>query len=100
MHALERELREELGIVIDAGTAVSVLTHSPKPDLDIEIWAIGAWTGDVINAQPAEHDQIGWFSIEHLDDLVLADDGVATACRLAVGHVAARSSETGDESAS
>ena len=95
--ALVRELREELGIDIDADTAVSVFAHSPTPDLDVEFFAVAAWTGDVVNARPAEHDQIGWFSIEHLDYLVLADDGVATACRLAFGHVATRPADTDDE---
>lgn len=99
VQALARELEEELGVQIDVATAVSVLEHAPKPDLDIEVWAIASWTGDVINAQPAEHDQIGWFSIEQLDYLVLADAGVATACRRAVEQVACRSHDAGDERA-
>ena len=86
--ALVRELREELGIDIDPAGAVSVLRSSPGPDLDIEIWAVASWDGDIVNAQPDEHDEIRWFGVEELGELTLADDDVAVACRRAVEHFA------------
>lgn len=85
--ALVSELREELGIDIDPQLATSVLRYSPKPDLDIEVWAVHSWAGDVVNAEPAEHDRIGWFTAAELDALDLADPGVATACERALQHV-------------
>lgn len=88
MTALVRELREELGIDIDPIDATSVLHHSPKPDLDIEVWAIERWSGDVTNAAPDEHDELRWFAAGELDSIELADPGVAVACRRAVAHVA------------
>lgn len=84
LDALVRELREELGVGIAADAAVSVLRHSPKPDLDIEIWAVASWHGDVTNAAPDEHDEIRWFSAAELDTIDLADPDVAVACRRAL----------------
>jgi 8-oxo-dGTP diphosphatase len=80
LDALARELREELTIEIDLTRVVSVLRHSPEPALDIEVWAVLSWRGEIINAEPAEHDKIGWFKRVELDDLLLADPGVMIAC--------------------
>ena len=88
LDALVRELREELGIEIDPTRVVSVLRSSPKPDLDIEIWAVETWTGKITNAEPDEHDEISWFAAAELDDLELADPDVAIACRRAIAHFA------------
>lgn len=85
--ALVRELREELGIDIHPQLATSVLRHSPRPDLDIEVWAVHTWAGDLVNAAPVEHDRIGWFTVTELNALDLADPGVATACERALQHV-------------
>lgn len=84
MDALVREIREELGIEIDRASAVSVIQHSPKKNLDIEIWAVSGWTGEIVNAEPAEHDAIGWFTVPEIDGLELADPDVAVACKQAV----------------
>ena len=84
MDALVRELREELGIEIDRSRAVSVLRHSPKKDLDIETWAVAGWSGELFNAEPAEHDAIRWFTVPELEGLDLADPDVAVACKRAV----------------
>lgn len=84
--ALVRELREELGIEIDTTRAVSVLRHSPKPDLDIEIWAVANWEGEIVNAEPDEHDDIRWFVAAELDTIDLADPDVGIACRRAIEH--------------
>jgi 8-oxo-dGTP diphosphatase len=88
INALVREMREELGIEIDATRAVSVLRDSPTPDLDIEIWAVASWEGDIANTEPAEHDEIRWFVAAELDNIDLADADVAIACRRAIEHFA------------
>ncbi len=88
LEALVRELREELGIEIDPTRAVSVLRSSPKPDLDIEIWGVADWQGEITNAEPDEHDEISWFVAAELDNLELADPDVAIACRRAIAHFA------------
>lgn len=79
--ALVREIREELDVEIDLSEAVRILRSWPQQDLDIEIWAVGAWIGDVVNAEPAEHDRIGWFTAAELGGLELAHPDIADACR-------------------
>lgn len=44
------------------------------------MWAITAWNGEIVNAEPIEHDEIGWFTQAELAQLDLADPDVATAC--------------------
>ena len=85
LDAIVRELREELGIEVNHSCAVSILRYTPTPDLEFEVWAFDTWSGAIVNAAPAEHDQIGWFGLAELSELDLADVGVATACREALG---------------
>jgi len=85
---VSQQLREELGIEVDPTRSVSVLRSSSKPDLDIEIWAVASWDGDIINAAPDEHDEIRWFVAAELDNIDLADADVAIACRRAIEHFA------------
>ncbi len=87
LDALVRELREELGVEVDVNDAVRVLRHAPNRDLDIEVWAVGAWSGDVVNAAPEEHDTLRWFALDELDGIEVADPGVVLACRRAAEHV-------------
>jgi 8-oxo-dGTP diphosphatase len=69
--ALERELREELGIVIAAptGAADAIITVA---EVSLSIWRCDAWSGEPCNLQPEEHDAIGWFRREELSQLTLA----------------------------
>ena len=80
--ALAREIREELGIEISKPGS-SVL-RSSSPTVDIEIWAVTDWQGDIVNAEPLEHDQIGWFMPTELESLDLADPDVAVAATKAL----------------
>jgi len=57
-----------------------VLRNSPNPGLEIEVWAVTSWRGEIINAAPTEHDKIGWFNQAEFQQLDLADPDVATAC--------------------
>lgn len=72
--ALARELREELGI------GIAVPSGSPVQEVhadtaDMQIWLIETWTGSPVNAEPDEHDAIGWFTIDALGELSLAHEG-------------------------
>ena len=87
--ALVRELREELGIEIDPTHAVSILKASPQPDLDIEIWTVASWDGEITNAAPDEHDEMDWFTAGELDGLELAHPVVTIASVRAIDHFAA-----------
>jgi 8-oxo-dGTP diphosphatase len=69
--ALQRELCEELGIVVDPPTNSADARISSR-DLTLAIWLIDTWRGDLHNAEPDEHDAIEWFGLDELPSLVLA----------------------------
>jgi len=70
--ALVRELQEELNVAITppAGSAIHTRRNA---NLVLEVWRVDDWVGDVVNAAPDEHDDIGWFSLNEAISLDLAD---------------------------
>ena len=73
--ALARELREELGIkVADPPASPFVTMDDAALDLRLRVWVIDAWHGRVTNCALDEHDQLGWFRIDEIADLRLADE--------------------------
>ena len=53
----------------------------------MRVWLVGAWSGDLGNAAPAEHDKIGWFGVSELAGLRLAHDGyLALITRVLAGQ--------------
>jgi len=72
--ALARELGEELGIEVAPATIAATLPEIRIIDheVDMRVWVVGAWHGDVVNAAPDEHDAIGWFAPAQLQTLSLA----------------------------
>jgi 8-oxo-dGTP diphosphatase len=70
IEALVRELEEEVGISIkEPGAAVARVVESK---FVMRIWLIEQWVGDPINASPAEHDDLGWFSLAEAEEMPLA----------------------------
>ncbi len=55
---------------------------------------MASWEGDIINAEPDEHDEIKWFVAAELDNLELADPDVAIACLRAIEHFAQHPPDT------
>jgi 8-oxo-dGTP pyrophosphatase MutT (NUDIX family) len=74
--ALARELHEELGVRIAAGSASPLcrLTVEPagEPAL-LSAWTVRDWHGTPANVAPEEHDDIGWFGLEDLPPPVHAN---------------------------
>lgn len=70
--ALVRELQEELNVSITppAGSAIHTRRNS---DLVLDVWRVEDWVGDIVNAAPDEHDDMGWFSLNQAMSLHLAD---------------------------
>jgi len=69
--ALQRELREELGIEVpDPGK--EYLARVVTDASDLTVWLITEWTGIPINASPIEHDQIAWFESSQMSSIDLA----------------------------
>jgi 8-oxo-dGTP diphosphatase len=71
--ALVRELREELGIVIDQ-PSYPPMKLVQTTEFDMRIWLVEAWAGAPTNTAPHEHDAIGWFGLSGLSQLRLAHD--------------------------
>lgn len=71
--ALARELREELGIGIEA-PSWPPLRQLRGATFDMRIWLVETWTGSPVNAAPDEHDAVAWFTEDALGGLSLAHD--------------------------
>ncbi|MEV0647394.1 NUDIX hydrolase [Phytomonospora sp. NPDC050363] len=71
--ALARELREELGIDVEA-PAGPPMRRLQGPTYDMRIWLIDTWTGTPVNVEPHEHDAIAWFREDELAALRLAHE--------------------------
>lgn len=69
--ALERELREELGVV--ATVTGPILAQVVGADFRMDVWAISRWRGEPENLVPVEHDDLRWYTTAGLATLRLAD---------------------------
>jgi 8-oxo-dGTP diphosphatase len=70
--ALVRECREELGI--DIAEPAEALDRWQDDDLDLTVFRIAAWNGEVTNAALSEHDRLAWFAPGATVGLELADE--------------------------
>jgi 8-oxo-dGTP diphosphatase len=73
VEAVVREVREELGVDIEA-PGDGPLLHVRLPTMEMWIWRVDEWTGEVTNAAPEEHDAIGWFTLAETQQLPLASE--------------------------
>jgi 8-oxo-dGTP pyrophosphatase MutT (NUDIX family) len=67
--ALARELDEELGVQVAAGSTSHLCRVRIEPAGDpalISAWLVREWRGTPANVAPEEHDDIGWFGLEEL----------------------------------
>jgi 8-oxo-dGTP diphosphatase len=69
--ALRRELYEELGIVVEEPT-VPELARIVTDEFDLRLWLVEQWNGAIVNASPAEHDELAWFQATELKGRRLA----------------------------
>ncbi len=70
--ALTRELGEELAVVPRVEGRPVLEREDARWRL--RVWRIDDWSGDVVNAAPAEHDDIRWFTSGGVDELLRLDD--------------------------
>ncbi|SEC31566.1 mutator mutT protein [Nocardioides exalbidus] len=80
LDALERELREELGVEADTSTT-SLMCRVDLGTAHLAAWLVPDWAGEPANAAPEEHDDLGWFGLDELPPLVheLVRQSVVTA---------------------
>ena len=70
--ALARELREELGVAIAAGSTSHLCRVIARPadgPVELDAWLVTRWSGTPANRAPDEHDAIGWFELAELPPL-------------------------------
>ena len=70
--ALERELREELGVQIATRSALHLRRVTVRPvgePVLLSAWLVREWTGVPTNTAPDEHDDIGWFGLATMPSL-------------------------------
>jgi 8-oxo-dGTP diphosphatase len=71
--ALERELREELGVEVDAAQPLMRLSHAYEDrDVELSLWVIGTYRG---TPRPLERQRLKWVSPGRLgaEDILEAD---------------------------
>lgn len=85
--ALDRELREELGVT--AVTAVDLRTALFDDHVLIDVWTVTAWTGTPVNRAPDEHDELRWFGADDLPVATLAHGRLEPLLREVLAHAAA-----------
>jgi 8-oxo-dGTP diphosphatase len=67
--ALARELHEELGVQVAAGSASHLCRVRVEPAGEpalLSAWLVRDWRGTPANIAREEHDGIGWFGLEEL----------------------------------
>jgi 8-oxo-dGTP diphosphatase len=80
-HALERELAEELGIVVVSAEPFLEVSHAyPDRQVQLDVWAVAAYTGE---PKPREGQPLRWVTVEELADtgLLAADRPIVAALR-------------------
>lgn len=81
-HAVRRELREELGILVNPHPTPHVSFGDDNWTLDC--WVFENWEGEVGNQEPDEHDEVRWCGLGQIYDLPLADERLR---RVLLGHL-------------
>lgn len=88
LDTLRRELREELGVEVAAGSASHLCRVDVGPSATptrLSAWLVPEWEGTPANLAPEEHDELRWFDLEDLPPL--AHEAVRAALVAAVrGH--------------
>ena len=65
--ALQREAREELGIVVLAAGRLGQIYDPVEPAV-VDVYAVSSWEGEPVNAAPEEHTEIRWFDAGELPE--------------------------------
>ena len=80
--ALARELREELGIVVESARPLIAIPYRyPEQDVLLDVWHVAAWSG---RPHPHEGQALAWIDVSDLDRVPMppADRPAIAALRL------------------
>ena len=84
LHALAREMHEELGvhIVAESSSRLGDLHAGSGEDaVHVGVWHIRDWVGSPTNRAPDEHDDIAWVRISEVGGLPLVFDALPALLR-------------------
>lgn len=81
-HALTRELREELGVVVTTGR--DPFAYAQGRDFRMDVWLFDTWSGAPTNLV-REHDKLGWVDLVAAGELRLADPQLLQLLEAALG---------------
>ena len=70
--ALRREAHEELGVDLAGYRRLGTVLDPVEP-ADITVFAVSDWKGELRNAAPDEHSEIGWFTPHGLPESAALD---------------------------
>jgi 8-oxo-dGTP pyrophosphatase MutT (NUDIX family) len=70
--ALCRELAEELGVAVEVGGQPLAWITDEAADIEMGVWLISEWDGELRNLAPSEHDELRWCTVEQAKALELA----------------------------
>ena len=68
--AATRECLEELGVHVHDPQPIPMTVGDPT--LDMHAFLVTRWEGELVNAEPEEHDDLRWFRPSELVDLTMA----------------------------
>jgi len=80
--ALARELREEIGVVVESARPLIAIPYRyPEQDVLLDVWHVSAWSG---RPQPHEGQALAWVDVGELDRVPMppADRPAIAALRL------------------
>lgn len=80
--ALARELREELGVVVESARPLIAIPYRyPEQDVLLDVWHVAAWSG---RPHPHEGQSLAWIDVAELDRVPMppADRPAIAALRL------------------
>ncbi|MGZ4560248.1 MAG: NUDIX domain-containing protein [Frankiaceae bacterium] len=87
--ALGRELHEELGVQIAAGSAIHLGrldAGSGGQSVRLSAWLVGEWEGTPTNVATEEHDEIRWFRREEMPPMAHGFLGAALVEAMGGAH--------------
>ena len=65
-------------------------TVQHEPSLELAIWVVTEWTGEITNCAPREHDELRWFGAHEWPALGLAHPDYSTLLAKAIAAAATR----------
>lgn len=78
---IEADESPEQAVIRECGEELNIRIRDPRPipmtftdpTIKMHAFVVDRWEGEPVNATPDEHDDLGWFELDELAQLKLAD---------------------------